>query len=227
MQNLCRAIPALLALPFLMGCASTGVQPVGYSGFLTSYDELSEDDDAADLVYERPGLDLSAYNAIMVEPVQVVIDPERKGKGFDPDDGAALAAYFENALIDAVKDKYAFATQPGPAVLSLRAAITEMLPGKPARNLLTTVSPGGLVLSTLSRAATGAHLYVGRATVEAEVVDSTTEQRFIALVDREAGAKHQVGQGAKEWGHVKAMFDAWALDFRKRLDDASMPAHTE
>jgi hypothetical protein len=223
MQLSARLLSLVAVAALVTACASQGGNEIAHSGFLNDYTQLHEDE-GADQVYTKPALDLSAYNAIMIEPVQVIIDPDKSGKGFDPEDGAALAAYFENALVDAVKDKYPMATIPGPGVLAIRAAITEMRPGKPAQNLLTTVSPTGLVLSTLSRATTGSHLFVGRATVEAEVIDATTSERFIAIVDREAGKKHDLAGGSTEWGQVKAMFDAWALDFRQRIDNASMPA---
>ena len=206
----------LSSILLLTGCASSGGNKLIQSGFLENYDNLKMDENF-DHSYTKPDLDLSTYNAIMIDPVEIVIDPESEYKGFDPDEASELAAYFENALIEALKTQYTLAAEPGPRVLQLRTALTRLRPTKPGRNLLTTVTPTGLVISNLKRATTGSHLFVGSATVEAELLDSQTNQRLIAIVDSRAGKKSSVSKGATEWGQVKAIFDTWAQSFAKRL----------
>jgi len=123
-------------------------------------------------------------------------------------------------MIDALDDVYPIVDQPGPGVLRIRCALTDLKPGKPGLNAVTTVLPIGLALSFTKKAVTGAHTNVGQAALEAELLDSQTNERLAAVIDRQAGKKIQVAKGITKWGHVKEAFKFWAERLRFVLDEA-------
>ncbi len=63
----------LLALALLLGaCSSQLAQEEDYGGFLTNYDQMTEmesTDGVKILGWRKPGLDLSQYHAVKVDPV--------------------------------------------------------------------------------------------------------------------------------------------------------------
>lgn len=72
----------LVILPLLLllgACSSQGPEKEQFSGFLSNYDQLQKRE-AADgveiLAWVKPGLDLSAYQAVQVVPVVLVASPD-------------------------------------------------------------------------------------------------------------------------------------------------------
>ncbi len=109
--------------------------------------------------------------------------------------------------------------EPGPGVMVVRAAITDVVPTRPLLNLATSVPPARGA-SMAKRVITGTHLFVGRVSIEAEVLDSVTGERLVAYVDRAAGGKMNPVRGLTTWGQVKAALDDWAAKLRQGLDTA-------
>ncbi len=61
-------------------------------------------------------------------------------------------------------------------------------------------------------------MLVGRAGVEAEILDGVTGQRLAAAVDRRAGTKTLRG-GVSKWSDVQNAFDYWSEKLRTRLTE--------
>jgi hypothetical protein len=112
-------------LLFLMGCAM-GVrqQP---SGFLGDYAGFQPDPDQRDvLYYEKPGVDWKRFKRLQIDPILVYYKPDAKNRQIDPNTLKKMTDYFMNAVVKAVEDKYPVVSEPGPDVLRIRAAITEL-----------------------------------------------------------------------------------------------------
>ncbi|HUU49909.1 MAG TPA: DUF3313 domain-containing protein [Nitrospinota bacterium] len=105
-------------------------------------------------------------------------------------------------------------------MLRIRTAITDIVPSKPALNTITSIGPPGLVISTVKKITTGVHAFVGEATLEAEFLDSVTNEQLAAALDRRGALKVKVFKGMSKWGHVKVVFEEWALMLRQKLDEA-------
>lgn len=210
----------LLLMSFLSGCATPQHE---FSGFLENYNGFEpapEDKDA--LVYRKPGIDISVlglYDRLMIDPVVVWYKPDSQYKGIHPETLTRLADDFHEAAIEALGDRYPLVLLPGPGVLRIRTAITDLVATKPALNAATFVGPGRPV-STLSKVVTGRQLFVGEAAIEVELLDSQTNERLFAYIDQRIGNQIDPIQGATKWGQIKAAFDHWAQKLRKRLDEA-------
>ena len=99
-------------------------------------------------------------------------------------------------------------------------ALTEAEDSNVTMDTISTVLPIGLALAGLQAVATGSCSFVGSAGVEAELLDSQTNTRLMAAVDRQEGGK-VTGQGDKfdERRTVKNAIDFWAQRLQTRLTE--------
>jgi hypothetical protein len=207
----------LAGILFLTGCAAGGMTDVKKTGFLENYDQLTPGgDDRAALVYRKPGIDYKAYNKLMFERIVVLLSDSAEYRAVDPTTLKEMTDYYQNTLFNAFKDGYEIVDQPGPDVLRVRIAITQLTPSNPTANTLSTIIPVGMVVSGATRAVSGDNLGTGEAATEMEVLDSVSGERLAAAVDRRQGGK---GVFRGKWEDTKEAFDFWAKRFRQRLDE--------
>ncbi len=196
---------AVVLAVLLAGCAA-GPPPV--SGFLGDYSGFQADPkDKSLLYYEAPGIDWGKYTKLMIDPVMVYYHPKAKHRGIRPEELKTLTDEFRRLAIEAVKDAYPVVDGPGPDVLRVRAAITNLVPADPLLNAATT-------------AAIGVPVDIGKAAMEAEFLDSVTGRRLAAVIDRKSGSVVRVWQGFTRWSHVRHAFKQWAKELRRALDEA-------
>jgi hypothetical protein len=211
-------LSCLILAGLLTACSASGMKEVKKAGFLGDYSALKPGgEDRAALLYIKYGLDSRTYDKLMFERVTVWLSDDAAYKGIDPAVLKELTDYYQNALINAVKDAYQLVDQPGPGVLRVRVAITGLKPAKPVSNALSTVLPIGWVISGATKLTTDQNLGTGEAATEIELLDSVTGERVAAAVDRRQGGK-AVFRG--RWDDAKESFDFWAKRFRQRLDEA-------
>lgn len=82
----------------------------------------------------------------------------------------------------------------------------EKLISSPVAGTVSTVVPVGLAVSLVKRGATGEFAGIGSATAEVEFLDSLTNERVAAAVDKAPGGKLDVAETAP----VKSAFEYWA-----------------
>lgn len=111
-------------------------------------------------------------------------------------DREKLAAYFIKKLEEGLSENYTITDQPGPDVLLFRAAVTDILPNKVYLNLhwSTTLIGAG----------------IGGASLEAELVDSLSNERMASYIDARKGRKLNYTKGLTKWGHSKEVLGIWA-----------------
>lgn len=207
----------LVAVLLLAGCSASGMKSVERTGFLTNYEQLTPGgDDRAALVYLKPGVDYKAYNKLMFQRMVVLLSDSAENRAIDPALMKELTDYYQDALFNAVRDGYQIVDQPGPGVLRVRVAITEMKPSNPTTNTLSTIVPVGMIVAGATKAASGDNLGTGEAGTEIELLDSLTGERLAAAMDRRQGGK---GVFRGKWEDTKEAFDFWARRFRQRLDE--------
>jgi len=95
-------------------------------------------------------------------------------------------------------------------------AITEAKGSRVVVNTVSKIVPQLRVLITVGGLATETQALVGRAGVEAELLDALTHERLGAAVDRRAGTKALRG-GFGTWPDVQRSFDYWSERLRTRL----------
>ncbi len=206
--------PAFLAIMVFIvaGCATT---PQGdYSGFLDSYPELEKTEGGhGALTYIREGVDWDAYEGIIIDPVQTILDSDSDESEISSEELQELTTFFREAILREIEERdLQVVEETGPGVLRMRVAITFLKPGDLAAYSIGWV-PFISYASSAKQLATGAAFGVGEAMIEAEILDANSGRRLAVIIDREVGAKINVSGGVTKWGHVERAFEKWAKRF--------------
>lgn len=176
------------------------------SGFLKDYSQFQADPkDKSLLWYEKKGTDWKRFKKLMIEPAVVYLHPEARNRAIQPEELEKLTAYFRETVVKEVQDQYPVVDTPGPDVLRIRAAITDVIPVKPVTNILST-------------AVIGIPLDMGGAAIEAEFLDSETGERLGAVVDLKLGTPLDVS-GFTPLGHARSAFRQWAKELKQALSE--------
>ncbi len=213
-----------------------------YSGFLSDYTKLAPAPDSSEAMsWRKPGFDFKAYDKILIERLTFFYHDQAEYKGIDPTELKALADYFAESITKQVGKSYPIVKEPGPGVLRIRAALTDIIPNKPSVSVVTLVVPyltfADLGTSAVAKGGPGSNFYVGRTSIEAEFLDGATNEQVAAFVDRYYPKKYDVdlkkgpggaivhgfGQYFKAyttWSYTKDAFDYWAERLRQKLDEA-------
>jgi hypothetical protein len=203
-----------LVLSFTIAHAKKEVK---HSGFLGDYSQLTPGSKGQLAErYIKDGVDFKKYKKVMMDQVMFYLNADAEDKGINPDEMKELADKFHKAVVKALGDAYPMVEKPGPDVMRVRVAITDLQSNKPVLSGITTIVPAGLAISIVKKGITGKHTGVGEVSMEVELLDSETDERLAAGVDRRAGGKLK---GVKKWGSAEQAFDHWAKKLRTRLDE--------
>lgn len=174
-------------LLMLAACASK--KPF-YSGFLEEYPDFQPGQKGGvDLVYLKQGIDFKKYNKVMLDHVVFYPHPEARFKGLEADDLKEMEDSFHSALKKELEKDYPLISypvvgEPGPDVMRIRIAVTDIHPGRPAVcGAKVAVYPVSAAAGGIRKALTGESFGVGSASMEVEMLDSMTNQRIAAAVD--------------------------------------------
>jgi hypothetical protein len=186
---------------------------VGHTGFLGNYAQLKPHEGyEAQEVYINPSAAWSKYSAFYIESVSMWVNQAEAAK-LNPEDQQMITDMLYKALRDKLGEKFKLADHPGPGVIKLRAALTQVKGAKVALNAVTTVIPQLRVVSTLAGTAADTAALVGSASVEAEATDSITNERLGAAISARAGTKG-LARAFSKWADVQAICDVWAERMR-------------
>lgn len=238
---------------FVAGCASTESALMGsgtgvtasdptrmtHTGFLTDYAALRPVPGGSGVMcWRRPDADLKQYDKILIERIHVMLKAGTEGNGVDPTDLKTLVDYFHNALVKAVRAQMQIVDQPGPGVLRMRIALTDLVPTRVDESVLGTAVPYGFVAEAASGVATGRPAgstpYLGETGIEVQFRDGASGQILGECRDTEIGRKYasdlngSVTAAAQtwasgylnsftSWSYAKDAFDKWAALLAQRL----------
>jgi len=192
-------------------------------GFLQDYSLLTAADPmkAVNWVYTNEKVDINTYDKVMLDDVVFFLSKDADYKGFEANELADLGKAFHQAVVMNLSGVYEFTDTPGPGVLRIRIAVTNLVPSNSVAGTVTTIIPVGLALSGLKKAATGSHIGMGEVSIEGEVVDSRTNEVIGAVIDSKSGKKYKIGKSTSKWGHAVDIFNTWGQNIRARLDKRS------
>jgi len=195
------------------------------SDFLSDYSQLKKSSDThMDYTYLAPGAPakMANYSAVMIDQPEIFIAPNSKYKGMKPDDMKALADAFRTSLAQSLSANYMIVDQPGPNVVYLRFAISNVQLKKKRKGLLG-YTPVGLVAGAAKSALTSditKKIDLKGLTIEMEVLDSSTQEQLAALLETRSGKKDE----PVSWAELEADIAAYSQRVRCRLDNARVAA---
>ncbi len=211
------------SLAFFLMIAAFGsaiAQELGSSDFLSDYSHLKRSSDLyMDYAYLAPGAEnMANYTAVMIDQPEIFIAPKSKYKGMKPDDMKQLADAFRTAIAQALAETYMIVDQPGPNVLYLRFAVSNLYLKKKKKGLLS-YTPVGLVASAAKSALTSdftKKIDLKELTIEMEVLDSSNGEQLAALLESRSGQKEEPAS----WAELEKLIAVYSQRVRCRLDNA-------
>jgi len=201
MKKIIVSLAALLWLPAAF--AAQGTFPVEEDFLSVSLDQMNivrEEEGGIDLIYKPPGLyeRLAKYDKIMIDQPEIWIDPDSKYRGTKPDNIKAIADLLRENLTAKVIDRgYEVVDEPGPGVLYIRTAMTDLYLKKKKRGILA-YTPAGAVAKLGVDAIRDMmkKIDIIEAAIQMEFQDSVTQEVLGAIIikrgarkDKETGQK--------------------------------------
>jgi len=195
-----------------------------FSGFLSDYSGLKKrtTDTYVDYIYVAPGVKdtVAKYTTVMIDQPEIFIHPDSKYKGIKADDIKALADALRGAVAREVSSAYQIVDQPGPNVMYVALAATNLHLKKKKRGLLG-YTPIGLVAGATKSIVVQditKKISLKALSVETEARDSQTGELLVAIVESRAGGK----QEPASWDELEAIFAEYGKRVRCRLDNARL-----
>jgi hypothetical protein len=205
----------------LTGCSVTQKEAVeksslSSSGFLgPDYSRLAPGGEGqTSLRYINPSAQWTQYNKILVMPVSFWGNEATK---IPLADQQALCNFLYQALRDQLGKKFRLVEQPGPGVMVVQVALTDVEAATPVLRSVTMVVPQARALSTLKYLATGTYPFVGAAQAEAKITDGGTGELLGEWVDRRVGSGNIQTAAQWQWGDVENVMNTWSAMAAEKL----------
>lgn len=171
--------------------------------------------DGAKMRWLKPGVDFGKYNKVMLDSVIFFFSKDSSYKGMDPQELKELADAFNLQIVNAINEKYPVVSEPGPDVVRIRIAVTDMKSSKPVISGITSVVPIGLGVSILKKGATGSWSGSGSTKSEFMAIDSMTNDVIaVAQDDRSAAFTERFSK----WGSAEEAFKFWGERIKLFMD---------
>ncbi len=159
--------------------------------------------------------DFSRYKKVMLDSVVFYLAKNSDYQGIDPQVMKDLADKFNKITVDAIQDKYPVVAEPGPDVVRLSVAITNLEQSNPILSGVTSVVPVGLGISILKKGAAGSWSGSGATGMAFMALDSTTNEVIVVAVDDQSAG---FSERFTKWGSAEEAFKFWAERLRKFMD---------
>lgn len=212
------------------------------SGFLSDYARLKPTKWGDGIqCWSEPNLKASNYNKVLISRIVVSIAPSKdkeKDITVDPSDLKALTDYFYDAMVKSLKSQMEIVDKPGPGVVVMRIALTDLVPTAVKDSIAGTLIPYAFVVEASSGSATGRPAgstpYMGETGMEMQFRDGVTGAVLAECRDTEIGRKYaaDMNQGVvgaaqtwaggylnsfQQWSYAKNAFDKWAKLVAQRM----------
>ncbi len=219
----------LMILTFVVGA---GTAWGGDSGFLSDYSLLKPSTDAyQDLYHEVPDLleKLQSYDAIMVDQPEIFIADDSRYKGMKPDDMKLIADTFRDIMLGELGEDYRIVEDPGPGVLYLRIAFSDMFVKRKMSKNPLSYTPVGAVLKATKNALTKnimKKISLVEAKMEVELLDSRTGEVLGAVVEKRGRRKDKKIQQKADpanWDELVEVFHVGGRRLSCRFSNARLP----
>lgn len=194
----------LAAVVWLAGCAGGGAPPAATS-FLEHPERLKADQKAEGIWWwEAPGVDWGRYDKLKIDPVAVRVDTAGAEREVTKAEVVELAVKLRRAVLAQLGRTIPVVDRPGPGVLRVRAALTNVKPVSPAMNVVTTA----ILMWPLD---------AGDATIEVRFSDGGDGRLLGEVLALQQGSTMEVHKVWTRWGQVESAFDRWGIMLREGL----------
>ncbi|MCB2193584.1 MAG: DUF3313 domain-containing protein [Deltaproteobacteria bacterium] len=168
-------------------------------------------------IYVNPMTKWPSYDKMLLDPVTFWRDPGAPDQGISMTERQKLANYFYQVIYKAMSKQITMVSTPGPGTLRVQVALTKAVPSKVGLDVISTVVPQAVVISSLKDAVTGKPSFVGEAAVASKVTDAETGELLGAWVADRIGGKQLDAAEISTWGDVEQAMRFWADNAAYRL----------
>jgi hypothetical protein len=243
---------ALTGAVLVGGCASTDSSLMGsgtgvtasdptrftQSGFLSDYARLRPAPWGDGIeCWRDPHLDAKKYDKVLISRMTVTLKAGQE-QGVDPTDLKTLTDYFHASLVKALKPQMQVVDKPGPGVVVIRIALTNLVPTGVAESVTGTLVPYAFIAEAGSGVATGRPAgstpYLGETGMEMQFRDGASGVILAECRDTEIGRKYAADMNAgavgtaqtwasgylnsfQSWSYARNAFDKWSELTAKRV----------
>ena len=223
-----RQFSLFLTLPlmvFLAACSTKRADTVYNSGFLDpalySQMETNTDDDTRALrLYKSDHAQKPAYmkrfTKVLVNPIVVYLDDDRL-EDVGRKNAKVIADQFYDKLRSELSKDLTLVASPGPDVLVMTAAITDLEKPNPTMNAISTVVPLASVTTSAYTYFSDKPSYQGQVAVEATMMDGGTGEILAAAQDRRLGGKGIGEKTLNSWHDLEKALIFWAEATRRSV----------
>ncbi len=211
----CKYLLALSAVAvFGLAWATTNVITSGF--FDSPAIKFRQDPDrSSGLRYISPDLRPGVYHKAVFNPVEIWYAPDSPYKGINPDQLKKITDRFYTAMVKAAHGSKLLVDKPGPGVVLIRAAITNVKAKRPKPKWYNYNPIGGIAYGVKR---IGYHdIILSDAVMELEVLDSESGEILAALADSGVGINKQ-GQTKRTWEDVEKTLEFYANRFHERIE---------
>ncbi|MDH5171692.1 MAG: DUF3313 domain-containing protein [Gammaproteobacteria bacterium] len=210
---------------FLAGCASTDNLATTRSyqqGFLSDY-TLLKPRGANDWVYISPDAKslLAASTGVLIDQPEIHISPSSPYSGAKPSTLTAIAEAMRSDLSESLKNGgYNVVTEPGPNILILRLALTDIYLQEKERNLLEYTPIGFVVGAGISAMQSVMEkVDILAMTFQVEVTESSSKKMLAELVAQRGGKQERI-----TFEEFQGQMRAWGERLSCNISNARLPA---
>ena len=208
-----------VVIGFAFISSAGAAEDMPFSGFLgnpTVYKLLESGPiGRAKLLWVKKEVQPKKYSKLMVDSVTFFLGEGADYKGIDPQEMKEMADAFDKNIVDALKGKYQIVSEPGPDVVRIRIAITNIQPSRPGVSVITSVLPAGLGISLIKKGVTGGWSGSGQTCIEYMAVDTMTNEIIVLGIDQQKAAFEQ---RFTKWGSAGDAFKFWSEKIVDNLD---------
>jgi osmotically-inducible protein OsmY len=171
-------------------------------------------------LYISPTAQWNNYSAILLKPVEFW---DAMDSSLSVNDQQMLASYFYNDLKENLRRNFTLVDQPGPGVMTMRAALINASAATPGLRSISVLVPQARILNYAQSLDTGQAAFAGSAEAALKVTDSTTGQLLAESVDKRVGGMALSAADQIQWGDAEAAMNYWA----KRIALRATELHTQ
>ncbi len=224
-------LSTVLCLPAAF--AAEGTFPVESEFLSVDQDQLTllvEEEGGLDLIYRPAGVwtRLAKYNKIMVDQPEIWVDPDSEYRGTKPDNIKAIADLIRERLTERMISRgYAVVDEPGPDVLYLRVALTDLYLKKEKRGIWAYTPAGAVVQMGADQVRDMmSKIDIIEMALQGELLDSQTQVVLLAAIVKR-GARKDKATGQKlvriDFDEFRAVVREYGARLACRLDNAKKP----
>ncbi len=202
----------------LTGCARTyQARQFELAGFRNNYSLFKEgSDEEVLLTYWNKGINWQAYKKVILEPVIVKTTKRSVLYSMTHAEGYRLSELLGYYLQEALKTHFKLVSKPAPDTLRVEYVITDVATADAVQNMFASAYSSPQAVSGQRHPALAQGPFIGKASIEGKVTDSTTGELLLATVDDRVVDKSLLGF-SNPWDSGEGAYKFWALQLNYQL----------